>query len=323
MTDSSCPWCGAVCVPGSAFCTSCGGALAPGVGHAAPQPALHRPATPDMAGRTCPYCRFPMKEGAAIVECGACHAIHHEDCFSDNQGCAVTGCPGGPATVTSSTTPFSTAPTGPVSGSNFAARPAAIPPPPPQPVRPRSIPVGAIAVVLVLLLGGGAAALLITSSNSPASPPTPATTPPEPTTTASLPTPTTSTNPVTTGTTTAAVPPAPNPTGQDAAGYNTGPGCSDDPSSSLPGCSDSPSTPSGDPEGSCPNGITVDAQTTTCGLAENVHNNYTSDGQVTARSPKTGQNYTFACQTGPSGTTGYTICQAEDNGSTLYLRWHQ
>src|SRR5262249_52429728 len=117
-----------------------------------------------------------------------------------------------------------------------------------------------------------------------------------------------------------ATPPSvPGPTGQDAAGYNTGPGCSDDPNSSLPGCSDSPSIPNGDPAGSCPNRITVDAQTTTCGLAENVYSTYSSDGEVSANSPKTGQTLTLYCQTGSTGTTGYTICEGQDGAATLYL----
>ena len=125
------------------------------------------------------------------------------------------------------------------------------------------------------------------------------------------------------GSSSAAPPSEPTPTGQDSAGYNTGPSCSDDPNSPLPGCSDSPSTPNGDPNGSCPNGITVDAQTTTCGLAENVYSNYSSDGQVSATSPKTGHTITFDCQTGGSGTTGYTICVRHDGAVTLYLRWHK
>jgi hypothetical protein len=67
----------------------------------------------------------------------------------------------------------------------------------------------------------------------------------------------------------------------------------------------------------------VDAQTTTCSLAENVYSNYSSDGQVGATSPKTGQTVTVDCQTGGSGTTGYTICEGQDGAATLYLRWHK
>jgi hypothetical protein len=126
-------------------------------------------------------------------------------------------------------------------------------------------------------------------------------------------------------------PVAPSPTqgptqggyGTDSQGYNYGPGCSDNPANSQPGCADSPSIPAGDPAVSYPNGITADRQTTSEGLAESVYANYTSDGPVTGWSSVTQQSYTFDCQTGGSGTTGYTICQGRAGNATLYLRWHQ
>src|SRR5438105_3565357 len=59
-------------------------------------------ATREMAGRTCPYCRFPLDEGGGITECPSCHAIHHRDCWEENGGCAVALCPGGPSQVTAS-----------------------------------------------------------------------------------------------------------------------------------------------------------------------------------------------------------------------------
>lgn len=123
----------------------------------------------------------------------------------------------------------------------------------------------------------------------------------------------------------AAAPPNSTPgavSGQDGSGFNTGQGCSDNPNSSLPGCNDSPSIPAGDQAQSCPNGITVDATTTSCGLAENVYANYQTDGPVTALSPETGQVYTFDCFTGGPGTTGYVFCQGQAGNSALYLRWH-
>jgi|GEM_PF-3930594 len=46
-------------------------------------------------GRACPFCRFPLKERDDVVSCGVCHAPHHDDCWEENQGCAVVGCPGG------------------------------------------------------------------------------------------------------------------------------------------------------------------------------------------------------------------------------------
>lgn len=48
-------------------------------------------------GRTCPYCRFTLKEGAATHTCPSCGAVHHEECWGDNGGCAVLGCAAAPA----------------------------------------------------------------------------------------------------------------------------------------------------------------------------------------------------------------------------------
>jgi hypothetical protein len=109
-------------------------------------------------------------------------------------------------------------------------------------------------------------------------------------------------------------------TGRDSSGYNTGAGCSDNPESSLPGCRDSPSAPSG-VDGSCPNGITVDAQSTSCGLALSVRASYRGDGLVTGYSPERSRSYPFSCLTGGPGTTGYTICIGHAGNSELYVRW--
>lgn len=43
-------------------------------------------------GRTCPYCRFLIKEEARAERCDACSAVHHADCWEDGDGCAVLGC---------------------------------------------------------------------------------------------------------------------------------------------------------------------------------------------------------------------------------------
>jgi hypothetical protein len=112
-------------------------------------------------------------------------------------------------------------------------------------------------------------------------------------------------------------------TGQDASGFDVGAGCSDNPNSPLPGCSDSPSVPNSDPEGTCPNGVTVDKQTTSCGLAESVYSNYIADGTVTGYSSERGRDYTFTCTTGGPGTTRYTICEGHADSATLYLRFQK
>lgn len=44
------------------------------------------------AGRPCPYCRFPLKQGVAAERCDSCMSLHHEDCWQDGGGCAVLGC---------------------------------------------------------------------------------------------------------------------------------------------------------------------------------------------------------------------------------------
>ena len=118
-----------------------------------------------------------------------------------------------------------------------------------------------------------------------------------------------------------ALPSSPDVTGHDSAGYNVGPGCSDNPTTSLPGCSDAPSVPAGDSQGTCGSGIVVDASTTSCPLAESVRSNYSSDGPVSGYSGALGRDYTLECSTGGTGTSGDTICLGQANG-TLYVRWH-
>jgi hypothetical protein len=48
--------------------------------------------TPADAGRSCPYCRFPLKAGDVAELCDSCNSLHHEDCWSQGHGCAVRGC---------------------------------------------------------------------------------------------------------------------------------------------------------------------------------------------------------------------------------------
>ncbi len=295
-------------------------------------PATHRAAGPPDTGRPCPYCRFPLKEGVPIVECDVCGSLHHLDCWSDNGGCAVVACAGGPSaggarpeTLDASdapdpaTAPIFTAPTG--DGAGLA---------PSSKHRSRALAVIALALVIA-----GAAVAVALSRNTPA--PTTAAT--RASTVTSVTTvirsaPTTTQIQPTTATTTQTHPattePAPSTgpfptygiTGRDARGFNYGPGCSDDPSSAQPGCADSPDVPRGDPRGGCPSGATVDRLTTSCALAENVEANYNGDGLVTAFSPERARSFQFNCETAGPGTTGYTICIGKAGSSELYLRWH-
>jgi hypothetical protein len=52
------------------------------------------PATGEEIGKTCPYCRFPVKPGEQVLVCPACKVIHHADCYAENQGCTTYGCRG-------------------------------------------------------------------------------------------------------------------------------------------------------------------------------------------------------------------------------------
>jgi hypothetical protein len=60
-----------------------------------PEP-ITRTANQGDVGRSCPYCRFPLKSGAEVVQCGTCSAVHHDDCWVEGEGCAVVGCASGP-----------------------------------------------------------------------------------------------------------------------------------------------------------------------------------------------------------------------------------
>ena len=41
----------------------------------------------------CAICQCPLKPGEARSACPECHAEYHEDCWKENGGCAVYGCP--------------------------------------------------------------------------------------------------------------------------------------------------------------------------------------------------------------------------------------
>jgi|SRR5215470_5688616 len=46
----------------------------------------------------CPYCRMAFDEqGPPKIFCTACGMPHHEDCYQENGGCTVFGCPKAPA----------------------------------------------------------------------------------------------------------------------------------------------------------------------------------------------------------------------------------
>lgn len=56
-------------------------------------------------GLRCPYCQFPLKQGASVERCDACGALHHGECWDDGGGCAVFGCANAGAATADATTP--------------------------------------------------------------------------------------------------------------------------------------------------------------------------------------------------------------------------
>ncbi len=69
-----------------------------------PQPPNFAP-TPDAAvGLQCPYCQTPMGAGEPAAACGDCGITHHQECWAENQGCAVPGCESAPDPLAATTT---------------------------------------------------------------------------------------------------------------------------------------------------------------------------------------------------------------------------
>jgi mono/diheme cytochrome c family protein len=144
-------------------------------------PGVARPATAGDSGRTCPYCRFALKEGASVIDCGACSAVHHDECWTDNEGCAMIGCAGPqPPPAPTPSAPTRTRrvpPPPPVSGTSAAGpaapAPAGPPPPPaaPSPASSTNRPVIAALVVLAAVIVAAATAVVLSRGEPPATPP--------------------------------------------------------------------------------------------------------------------------------------------------------
>jgi hypothetical protein len=54
--------------------------------------------SPLQAGGLCAICQSPLSEQEARAECPDCHTSFHNECWQENGGCAVYGCPAVPAT---------------------------------------------------------------------------------------------------------------------------------------------------------------------------------------------------------------------------------
>lgn len=58
-----------------------------------------RAAAPAEAGRVCAVCQTPVAEGEIVGPCPDCSGLFHEECWNENGGCAIYGCPKAPRTV--------------------------------------------------------------------------------------------------------------------------------------------------------------------------------------------------------------------------------
>lgn len=116
-------------------------------------------------GQVCPYCRFTLKPGAAMVSCPACSAVHHQECWKDNGGCAILGCAAAPASPTQ-TAPV--APPAPVPAAPAPAPTGAAPDPPPP--SPRRVSGLVIAAVLAVLAASAAAVVAVVASGKDQAP---------------------------------------------------------------------------------------------------------------------------------------------------------
>lgn len=45
-------------------------------------------------GKTCPYCQYPIRNGADIMVCPGCKLTHHRECWQENGGCTTFACKG-------------------------------------------------------------------------------------------------------------------------------------------------------------------------------------------------------------------------------------
>jgi hypothetical protein len=70
----------------------------------------HEIATQPLAhsGSLCPLCRSPICQGDSISTCPECKTMYHEECWSENRGCGIYGCPQVPETEKLRTVEIST-----------------------------------------------------------------------------------------------------------------------------------------------------------------------------------------------------------------------
>lgn len=86
-SPSKCPSCGSLIdvaiQPPPKMCYACGARLSV--------------VRAEKAGAICSICQSPVNEGDAVSPCPACRAVYHEECWTENGGCAEYGCSQVPA----------------------------------------------------------------------------------------------------------------------------------------------------------------------------------------------------------------------------------
>lgn len=122
----------------------------------------------DEAGKTCPYCRFPLKSGGRAERCDACGTVHHEECWEEGGGCAVLGCRNAGAARSAT----SVVPAAAYAASASPAASAALP----GPTRAssggsRNLAIGIVSGLLIAAAGVGAFLALRHGGSNSASPP--------------------------------------------------------------------------------------------------------------------------------------------------------
>ena len=123
----------------------------------------------ETAGRNCPYCRFPIKEGTEVTVCPTCNSPHHAECWNDNRGCAMIACASGPGSPSAQPAEPQTQPMTAAAVVPLTPRPGSPPvgyAPPGRPPRDRVRNGALFASLAAILILGAALAFVIGKSNS-------------------------------------------------------------------------------------------------------------------------------------------------------------
>ncbi len=86
----------------------------------------------NLTASSCPYCTSSVTGGGETRPCADCGAVHHEECWNENGGCAVVSCAAGPDAPT--LTPSTDTAFAPPAGAAVVAGPA------PEPLNRPTLP---------------------------------------------------------------------------------------------------------------------------------------------------------------------------------------